>query len=122
MKPSEAALVLTVAARIDKRIIGTDDAHAWADALANLDVNDCIQAVAIHRQRSDEYLLPIHVRRIARELLTTRLDKAACERGLPTGPLAGEATRAEVRALTAKAVADARLARTKATTTEGDAT
>lgn len=97
MNLSGAARVLAAAAAFDKRTVGDADAIAWADALHHLDPADCIRAVADHYGRSSEYLMPSHIRVRVREIIRERQDRDATSRGLPTGPPASAATRAEVR-------------------------
>lgn len=82
MTPSGAARVLAAAASIDKRTVGEADAIAWAKTLAWLEPADCIEAVALHYRRTDEYLMPSHIRAIARRILTDRQDEHARTRGI----------------------------------------
>lgn len=121
MNLSGASRVLAAAAAFDKRTVGEADAVAWADALHHLEPADCIRAVGDHYARTNEYLMPHHIRVRVREIIRERQDKAAAERGLPTGPPASVETRAEVRARVAREVAAAKLARqpTEAATVNG---
>lgn len=82
MTPSGAARVLAAAASIDKRTVGDADAIAWARTLAWLEPADCIEAVALHYQRTRDYLMPAHIRAIVRRLLTDRADTNARTRGI----------------------------------------
>lgn len=98
MNLSGAARVLAAAAAFDKRTVGEADAVAWADALHHLEPTDCIRAVGDHYARTNEYLMPHHIRVRVREIIRERQDRAATTRGLPSVWPASAATRAEVRA------------------------
>jgi len=78
MKPSEAALVLAAAARYDRRTTGALEAQAWAEALTGLDVRACVDAVTGHYSASTDWLMPAHVRRLAKVAPTA--DSGLCRR------------------------------------------
>lgn len=78
MKPSEAAALLTVIARTDKRTFGEPEAISWADILtkANVGVKDAITAAQDHFGESRDYLMPIHIIERARVIRRERMTAA----------------------------------------------
>lgn len=75
MNLEETAAVLAKAAGYDNRTIGDANVMAWHEALGDLNVRDCLAAVAQHHRESDAYLMPVHVRRIAERLRKERQDR-----------------------------------------------
>lgn len=101
MNIEQTAAVLAKAAAIDNR--GQSDAAilAWYEVIGDLDYQDAMAAVSEHRRSSDEYLMPIHIRRIVAASKPTTADlvaelrtRAECEHGVPGGkemhPVGGE--------------------------------
>jgi hypothetical protein len=76
MTPADAADILTIAAAFDRRKIGKADAIAWADALHDLDVRDCVDAVRAHFRESTDYLMPVHVRQGVKRIRADRVRSA----------------------------------------------
>jgi hypothetical protein len=68
MNLEETAAVLAKAAGYDNRTIGDANVLAWHEALGDLDIRDCLTAIAQHHRESTEYLMPVHIRRIAANL------------------------------------------------------
>jgi hypothetical protein len=68
VKRSQTALILAKIAMGDNRRLDPDDAvetpilDYWHEQIGDLDVRDCLAAVAEHRRSSGEYLMPVHVR------------------------------------------------------------
>lgn len=64
MKPSEAAKLLATAAAWDRRTVGEVDAQAWAKSLDDLQLEECVTAIAAHFRAcpNQAYLMPAHVR------------------------------------------------------------
>lgn len=85
MTQSEAAQLLAVAAAFDRRTVGEPDAVAWADALADVNPGDALEAVRRHYRDSTDYLMPVHVRRLVKEIRAERL--AAVEEPPPPAEL-----------------------------------
>jgi len=72
MTPEDAAKVLLMASVYDNRTFDEVTARAWADALDGLELDDCLDAVKVHFRRSREWLMPVTVREIARDLIRQR--------------------------------------------------
>ncbi|WP_329520529.1 hypothetical protein [Spirillospora sp. NBC_01491] len=64
--------LLSLAAARDRRTIGRADVLAWHDDIGDLPLDDCREAIGIHFRESTEWLLPAHVRRIAKRLRDER--------------------------------------------------
>lgn len=78
MNDSEAAMLLALAASYDRRTVGVADARAWAAVLADVSLDEGLDAVKAHYGASTEWLMPAHVRhrvktwreaRLAREVM-----------------------------------------------------
>lgn len=65
MTKTETAQLLTLIAAFDRRTIGETDVEAWHLILADLDANDCADAVKAHFATSREWLMPADVRNAA---------------------------------------------------------
>lgn len=63
MTDADVARVLTHAAAFDQRTIGAADVAAWAEVIGDLELDDCLEAVAAHFGSSQDRLMPFHVRR-----------------------------------------------------------
>lgn len=95
MNIQETGRVLAKAAAIDNRDVGEMAVLAWHEALEDIDYMPALRAVTEHRRTSDEYLLPIHIRRIVSEQRKaddetdrrTSQSLARCEHGLAGGAL-----------------------------------
>jgi hypothetical protein len=70
MTPTQAGALLLYAARIDNRLgtLGKEEAKGWAEVLDGLDFERCRRAVVKHYQESDERIMPVHIRRLARTI------------------------------------------------------
>jgi len=62
MNRQEVAMVLAKISIVDKRQVDTLTLDAWVELIGDLDVQDCLDAVAEHFRSSTVYLLPAHVR------------------------------------------------------------
>lgn len=58
MSPSDAAIVLGVAAAFDRRTVGESDARAWAEVLGACPLADAVEAVKAHYATSREFIYP----------------------------------------------------------------
>lgn len=98
MNLQETGAVLAKAAAIDNRDVGEATVLAWHETLDDIDYRSALRAVTIHRRTSDEYLMPIHIRRIVAtlvpELIAELRRQPECEHGEPGGdqlhPTGGE--------------------------------
>jgi hypothetical protein len=89
MTVAEAARLLALAAAFDNRKPDTSGAAptAWADALDDLDVDDCATAVRRHYRASTDFAMPAHVRRIVRDIRDERArEQQASWRALQPAP------------------------------------
>lgn len=75
MNLEEIGVLLAKAAGYDNRTVGQGNILAWHEALADLRLDDCLRAVALHHRSSTEYLMPAHVRRLAQEVRRERQDR-----------------------------------------------
>lgn len=66
MELAEVALVLAKAAAYDRRTIGEADARAWHEVLGDVELVDALAAVARYYRDETEWLMPAHLRRLAR--------------------------------------------------------
>lgn len=67
MEPIDVSRILAKAAAYDRRTVGKADTLAWHEALSDLDLDACLDAVAAHYRQSTEWLMPAHVRRLVDE-------------------------------------------------------
>lgn len=72
MTPDVAAELLTIAAAYDSRRPDRARALAWADALGDLDPEDCSLAIRRHYRDSTEFVMPAHIRRLVRTIREER--------------------------------------------------
>lgn len=72
MNRREAALLLGMAAARDRRTIGDADVRAWAEDLDDIDFADAQAALRQHFRESTEWLMPVHIRRRATEIVRER--------------------------------------------------
>lgn len=72
MNFSETSDLLTYVARVDNRRHDDATVIAWQGLLADLDIRDATNAVTQHFQASDEYLMPVHIRRRAERIREER--------------------------------------------------
>lgn len=75
MNLEETGVLLVKAAGYDNRTIGHGNVLAWHEALADLRLDDCLRAVALHHRSSTEYLMPVHVRRLAQDVRHDRQER-----------------------------------------------
>jgi hypothetical protein len=75
MNLEETGALLAKAAGYDNRTIGQGNVLAWHEALNDLRLDDCLQAVTLHHRSSSEYLMPVHIRRLAAEVRRERQER-----------------------------------------------
>ncbi|WP_327047270.1 hypothetical protein OG320_05095 [Microbispora sp. NBC_01189] len=75
MNPSEAAVLLGIAAAFDRRTVGEVDARAWAEALADVALDDARAAVVEHYRESARWLMPADVRTRVKAMRRARLER-----------------------------------------------
>ncbi len=75
MNLQETGTLLAKTAAYDNRTIGQGNVLAWHEALGDLHLNDCLQAVTLHHRSSAEYLMPVHIRRLAAEVRRERQER-----------------------------------------------
>jgi hypothetical protein len=89
MTIAEAARLLALAAAFDNRKPDTSGAAptAWADALDDLNADDCATAIRRHYRASTEFVMPAHVRRIVHDIHDERArERQASWRALQPSP------------------------------------
>jgi hypothetical protein len=75
MTHGDAARLLALAQTFDRRTVGETDAAAWADALHDLPVDECAEAIRLHYRETDAWLMPAHVRQRVKYLRNARADR-----------------------------------------------
>lgn len=68
MTPADTARLLAKAAAFDQRTIGAADVAAWHEAVGDLDAGDALAAVTRHYQRTDQRIMPSHLRQLVTEI------------------------------------------------------
>lgn len=74
MNVTDTAKVLALVSAVDRRVVDEATVAAWHDVIGDLPVEDCLEAVRVHRRESTEYLVPAHVRR---RVLAWRAERVA---------------------------------------------
>lgn len=72
MNLSETADLLTAMSAFDRRTIGDGDVIAWQSILPDASFEDCLEAVKQHYAESTEWMMPAHVRRSVRDMVSQR--------------------------------------------------
>lgn len=74
MNITEAAALLVKARMLDPRIGAPDEgrATAWAEVLADIPIDVAMAALGRHYQANDTTVMPVHIRRLAREIQRSR--------------------------------------------------
>jgi hypothetical protein len=83
MNTIDVARVLAKIATFDNRTVEASTVAVWGEVIGDLQVDDCLAAVAEHFAGSTDYLLPAHVRAVAERLAAER---RAHQRALATPP------------------------------------
>jgi hypothetical protein len=96
MNIHETSQVLAKVAAVDRRNVGDAEIMAWHEILQNFELRDCLDAVALHRRESTEWVQPAHIRKLAMGIRDRR-KSAEAKRALPAAP--PPARSAEVAAL-----------------------
>jgi hypothetical protein len=80
-----AARLLALAASFDNRTVSEITAQAWADALHDLEPDECAHAIRSHFRESDVYLMPVHIRQRvkARREILARAKPVADHNAIP---------------------------------------
>lgn len=65
MTKSQVAVILGLIAARDRRTVGEVDVHAWHEDIGDLEFDDARRAISAHFRESTEYLMPVHLRRLA---------------------------------------------------------
>jgi hypothetical protein len=77
---AQAAMLLAKVAAVDNRIQSIAAVMVWAEALQDLTIDECIDAVDEHRRNSPGvYLEPGHVRAIVKARRADRADRRAAD-------------------------------------------
>lgn len=80
MNIEQTAVVLAKIAALDNRHDTDAAILAWHEAIGDLDYQDSLRAVAVHRMESTEYLMPAHVRQLVARLRKERGEADAKDR------------------------------------------
>lgn len=72
MNLSETADLLTAMSAYDRRTIGDGDVIAWQAILSDASFDDCLEAVKQHYAEHTEWIMPAHVRRAVRDMVSQR--------------------------------------------------
>lgn len=72
MNHPETVKLLALMAAMDRRTIGDAEVMAWQGVLDDVDFANAAEAVRRHYRDSDDYLMPVHVRRGAAEVAAER--------------------------------------------------
>lgn len=99
MNPADVPRLLAMAAARDNRKRNDAMAIAWFQDLGDLAFDAAVEAMNQHYRTSDEYLMPVHIRRIAEELDRERRREARLQREAITADR-------ERRALDSRPIAD----------------
>lgn len=79
MRDADMARLLTIAAAVDHRdlsgVAGKAAVAAWMQAIGDLEYEECVEALGMHRRSSTEYLQPAHVARLVFDVV--RPERAA---------------------------------------------
>lgn len=86
MTPEEIGEVLGKAAATDRRKVGTSEVLAWYETIGDLPFDDAMVAVTRHYRDTDDWMMPVHIRRYVEEIQRERrraqrerLEQAAIE-------------------------------------------
>lgn len=74
MTDDEVVDLLTLAASFDRRKVGDADADAWFMAVGDLPFEDAQVAVVKHYRDSGDWLMPVHVRRLVKQIREERIN------------------------------------------------
>jgi hypothetical protein len=69
---SETADLLTAMSAFDRRTIGDGDVIAWQAVLSDASFGDCLEAVKRYYAENTEWMMPAHVRRLVRDIVSER--------------------------------------------------
>lgn len=84
MNRSETAQLLTAMAAFDRRTLGDADVIAWQVLMADVNLQDGLEAVQRWYAEHTEWMMPAHVRRLVRDIVNER-DMAARATGWAPG-------------------------------------
>jgi phage terminase large subunit-like protein len=57
---------------VDNRVLAVETVREWHSILGELFLDECIEAVNLHRQESTEYLQPAHIKTLVRRIRSGR--------------------------------------------------
>lgn len=72
MNLSQTARLLSTVASFNNRTVGETDVVAWQSVLSDVDLADAERAVRDHYAESTEWIMPAHVRRAVRDMVSQR--------------------------------------------------
>lgn len=72
MNLSETADLLTAMSAFDRRTIGDGDVIAWQAVLPDASFADCLEAVKRYYAEQTDWMMPAHVRRLVRDIVSER--------------------------------------------------
>lgn len=84
MNLSETARLLSAMSAYDRRTVGDGDVIAWQAVLPDAAFEDCLEAVKQHYAEQTDWMMPAHVRRAVRDMVSQR-DMAARHTGWAPG-------------------------------------
>ena len=73
MNTDQVIDLLTLMASYDRRKAGEADVEAWEAAVGSLSFEDCRTAVIAHYQDSEDWIMPVHVRRRVKAMRAERI-------------------------------------------------
>lgn len=105
----ETGELLAVVGAVDRRqAAGEAEILAWQELLADVNLDDALDAVREHRRASTDWIQPAHVLRGVRKIRSARLDAAATNLEAFPNDVDGVSYLDELRALR-KAIASGRM-------------
>lgn len=99
MNREEAAYLLGIIALGDNRQLSNELTEYWRGLLPDIRLEDAVQAVAVHRRESTDYLQPAHIVRLVRAERARRINAA----NIVYEPISNETTRQFLDRLSAQA-------------------
>lgn len=86
MDLAETDRLLTVVANVDNRRVDDATVLVWHEILGKLPFDDCLMAATSHFGNSEDYLMPVHIVRGAREVERQRIREANQRKALELTP------------------------------------
>ena len=85
MNEKEAFQLLTLASVRDGRQVTAAHAKVWAGDLSRVDLVDAVDAVTLHYQESEKWVMPAHIIANVRRVRERRDRESRLRRALPAG-------------------------------------